>query len=267
MRRVRTADGRYLYRDVSIGVADAFGLERDRLQDPEGVDHSWIDPRDRERFISALDTSAAQGTPLDVEVRVTMPDGGSKWIRSMGDPSRQDDGSTVWNGVALDITDRREALERVERAMETARAAEVAASSGATSERLGVDEAWVARLRSLLEEVGHALDGGREAAARDALGIAIGMLEAFPGTEGATPGMEGATRREPLASALTKRQRQIASSVASGHSNREIAERLELTEGTVKLHVSRILKRSGCRNRTELALAMAGSTGPEAGVG
>jgi DNA-binding NarL/FixJ family response regulator len=38
--------------------------------------------------------------------------------------------------------------------------------------------------------------------------------------------------------------------VASGATNREIATRLFLSEGTVKNHVSRILARLGLRDRT-----------------
>lgn len=39
-----------------------------------------------------------------------------------------------------------------------------------------------------------------------------------------------------------------------GASNREIAEELHLSEGTVKVYVSRILEETGCENRTEVAI-------------
>lgn len=52
---------------------------------------------------------------------------------------------------------------------------------------------------------------------------------------------------------LTLRQNDILALLANGASNKEIARRLELSEATVKLHVHRILRVLGGRNRTEAA--------------
>jgi len=60
---------------------------------------------------------------------------------------------------------------------------------------------------------------------------------------------------------LTKRQSEIFVLIAKrGLSNGKIAEILKISEYTVKIHVSAILKRYGVKNRTQLALANA--TGP-----
>ena len=56
---------------------------------------------------------------------------------------------------------------------------------------------------------------------------------------------------------LTPRQREIAVMLAAGKSNKEIARQLNVFEGTVKLHVKRILRKLGVRNRTEAVLAAA----------
>ena len=53
---------------------------------------------------------------------------------------------------------------------------------------------------------------------------------------------------------LTDRERQILERVAVGDSNKEIGERLNLTEKTVKHHVSNILQKLQVRNRVEAAL-------------
>jgi DNA-binding NarL/FixJ family response regulator len=52
---------------------------------------------------------------------------------------------------------------------------------------------------------------------------------------------------------LTLRQNDILALLANGASNKEIARRLELSEATVKLHVHRILRVLGGKNRTEAA--------------
>ena len=53
---------------------------------------------------------------------------------------------------------------------------------------------------------------------------------------------------------LTGREREILTLVARGASNRQIAENLYLTEGTVKNHVSNILSKLGVRDRTQAAI-------------
>lgn len=63
------------------------------------------------------------------------------------------------------------------------------------------------------------------------------------------PTVEGVSlRRDPR---LTDRQVEIVSLIRDGHSNQDIARRLAITEGTVKIHVSSILRALGARNRTE----------------
>lgn len=51
---------------------------------------------------------------------------------------------------------------------------------------------------------------------------------------------------------LTPRQQQVAITVAQGMSNKLIAQHLNITERTVKAHLSAIFERTGSRSRTEL---------------
>jgi DNA-binding NarL/FixJ family response regulator len=52
---------------------------------------------------------------------------------------------------------------------------------------------------------------------------------------------------------LTDREKEVLNLLAQGYSNREIAEQLVLTEGTVKNHVSNILGKLQAENRTQAA--------------
>jgi DNA-binding NarL/FixJ family response regulator len=68
--------------------------------------------------------------------------------------------------------------------------------------------------------------------------------------------------------ALTRRERQVASLVAQGLKNKEIATTLGLTEGTVKVYVSRLFQKLGMKDRLDLALyglrnMFSGGTGPD----
>ncbi len=70
---------------------------------------------------------------------------------------------------------------------------------------------------------------------------------------------------EVAVSALTPRQREVLALLGQGKSNKEIARVLELAEGTVKLHVTAILKALNVNNRTRAVVAAShlGLTAPE----
>lgn len=53
---------------------------------------------------------------------------------------------------------------------------------------------------------------------------------------------------------LTPREKEVLQFIAAGASNREIAEALYISEGTVKNHVTRILSQLGLRDRTQAAI-------------
>ena len=62
-------------------------------------------------------------------------------------------------------------------------------------------------------------------------------------------------RADPLA-LLTRTERLVAAQVAAGRTNGEIAADLVLAEGTVKNHVSALLRKLDARDRTGLALLL-----------
>lgn len=55
-------------------------------------------------------------------------------------------------------------------------------------------------------------------------------------------------------SMLTKREKDVLKLIAKGHSNKMIARHLDIAEGTVKVHVKRLLNKLGMRSRTEAAV-------------
>ncbi|TDL49188.1 response regulator transcription factor [Paenibacillus dendritiformis] len=80
------------------------------------------------------------------------------------------------------------------------------------------------------------------------------MVEAISsGRDNAMPSRQEAAVPDKLG-LLTPREAEVARHILSGSSNKEIAQALFVTEGTVKNYVSRILDKLECRNRTELVL-------------
>ncbi len=65
---------------------------------------------------------------------------------------------------------------------------------------------------------------------------------------------EEATPRDPDKAGLTEREEQILNLIASGLSNKLIARKLDITEGTVKVHVKHLLKKLNLHSRLEAAV-------------
>ncbi len=55
-------------------------------------------------------------------------------------------------------------------------------------------------------------------------------------------------------SIFTSRELDIITAIANGLSNKEIAETLFITEGTVKNHISTVLEKSNLSHRTQVAI-------------
>jgi len=76
--------------------------------------------------------------------------------------------------------------------------------------------------------------------------------------------------RQPTQSAssqlsnLTNREHEILSLIAKGMSNKVIARELDISDGTVKVHVKHLLKKLGLRSRVEAAVWMVNLQGNKA---
>jgi predicted ATPase/DNA-binding CsgD family transcriptional regulator len=100
--------------------------------------------------------------------------------------------------------------------------------------------------------------GGRRLADLFARGARLPLeaMIAFAGNDGAAPGDDGAAPKVRLPSQLTAREQEIASLVAAGLSNRQIAERLFISRRTVDAHLEHIFSKLGITSRVMLAIQL-----------
>ncbi|MGQ0621543.1 MAG: PAS domain-containing protein [Panacagrimonas sp.] len=119
-------DGRIQTLYISPAAAGLSGCEY--CEDPEEFHHRLTAitvPEDREQVDQDFRVSGRELKPMLSEFRIRHGKTGElRWIRSMGTPQRQADGSTLFNGFWQDVTERRELEAALTAARDTSQAAE-----------------------------------------------------------------------------------------------------------------------------------------------
>lgn len=80
------------------------------------------------------------------------------------------------------------------------------------------------------------------------------LIEAVPEVARVIDEVDSGVNIEIIAELITDRQFDILSCISRGHSNKQIARELDLSENTVKVHVSAMLKSLGLSNRTQAGI-------------
>jgi signal transduction histidine kinase len=76
---------------------------------------------ERERIVQTVRRSSGDGTPWDIDLPLTTPDGRSIWVRTMGEAEFRAGRLVRWFGVIQDITRAREVATELAAAMESLR--------------------------------------------------------------------------------------------------------------------------------------------------
>ncbi|MFC8590986.1 response regulator [Streptomyces atroolivaceus] len=100
------------------------------------------------------------------------------------------------------------------------------------------------------------LSGIRAVASGDAVvapSLTRRLLDAYVHHLPPAPGA-GTVSADPRIASLTEREREILTVIGQGWTNTEIATRLHLAESTVKTHVTRILAKTGSRDRVQAVI-------------
>ncbi|MEY4748958.1 MAG: hypothetical protein RIQ60_1172 [Pseudomonadota bacterium] len=115
--RYELDQGRRRFSHLGRAFETTFGLKvADMLVDAEPL-LALMAPEARARYLDLEALSAADLSDFNGGLRFDLPDGQVRWLDVRSRPQRRVDGSTFWDGVALDVTERRLAeanLHRVE---------------------------------------------------------------------------------------------------------------------------------------------------------
>jgi len=90
------------------------------IQHPELL-LSQIHQEDISSFEKVVQKSAETLQPKHWEGRIISPSGKVKWIQTASKPERQTDGSIIWDGLMIDISDRKEAEQELRKSQQLLR--------------------------------------------------------------------------------------------------------------------------------------------------
>lgn len=110
-------DGRMEVPLISEGVRDLLGLSPQEFAALDAEKMALLAEDERPKFIAAIRESARQQTPFEYECHLRTGEGRVKWVRFLSRPRRGEEGEIIWDGVMLDVTDRRQAEEEKERSI------------------------------------------------------------------------------------------------------------------------------------------------------
>ena len=103
---------RFLY--ISAGVEGALGFKPEQLTRDANPLFALIPPQALVEYAAAEAQSAETLSDFSGVLPVDLPDGQRRWILIQSRPRRTAGGNVVWDGISLDVTDKREADARLQ---------------------------------------------------------------------------------------------------------------------------------------------------------
>ncbi|KAF0204531.1 MAG: diguanylate cyclase domain-containing [Gallionellaceae bacterium] len=106
-------DGHCSFPFISESVRKMYGLTPEDLREDATPFFSFRHPEDASRLTDSISESASALTRWHIEYRLIIPGQGVRWRMGDAQPEKLDDGSILWHGFITDITDRKNADERI----------------------------------------------------------------------------------------------------------------------------------------------------------
>ena len=106
------SNGRFHFEFISTGMESLTGVPMEEMMRNPWAAFRTIQREDFKRVMDAFALSREQLTRFEIEVCHNVPPTGEERCSLLrASPSRQPDGSTVWDGIQLDITERKRAVD------------------------------------------------------------------------------------------------------------------------------------------------------------
>ena len=103
---------------ISYGCQDLFGLKPSTITENADSLLSMIHPSDRHHFEQAIAASASSLQAKHWQGRVILASGETIWIQAASRPQKQADGSIIWDGLLMDVSDCQRAEQELQKSQQ-----------------------------------------------------------------------------------------------------------------------------------------------------
>lgn len=94
---------------VSPACQEMFELEAEAVQQNSDLLIDLVHPDDRQNYDESVAISAQNMQPWHWEGRLVLPSAKIKWFQVISRPEAKENGDILWDGISIDITDRKQA--------------------------------------------------------------------------------------------------------------------------------------------------------------
>lgn len=106
-------DGSRRFTFVSPAIKEIFQIAAEDLYNDSYLLRSRIHPDDLPPYEKAVFAALEKQSPWDSKLRIVAADGSVKHVQVKALPTKADDGFVAWNGIILDITERKNLEEKI----------------------------------------------------------------------------------------------------------------------------------------------------------
>jgi PAS domain S-box-containing protein len=101
------SERRFLF--VSQSCEKLTGHPAESILADASVAYGMIEPEDAPVLMAAEEAAIAEDRSFDVQCRFRRADGSTRWARIISAPRPAPDGTTIWDGIMIDVTDQKQA--------------------------------------------------------------------------------------------------------------------------------------------------------------
>ncbi len=138
-------DGKSAFPYASEGMHEIYETSPDAVQKDASAVFKVLHPSDYDLVVQSIQESAAKMTKWSLEYRVVLPNRGTRWLRGESMPRFGPDGSILWDGYIMDITETVQLTHTVSEGLSRERDINVRFSMATKAAKLGI---WDADLRT-----------------------------------------------------------------------------------------------------------------------
>lgn len=107
-------DGKMNFPYISAGASRVYETDPQKfIENPESI-FETVHPDDRVTLMEKTQESAKNLSTFHWELRLLFPDNRIKWVQAASTPRLEPDGSIIWDGMMIDITEKKAAQEVIE---------------------------------------------------------------------------------------------------------------------------------------------------------